>query len=775
MMREYKRTIQRKKRQYFRKIADRLDNMHTCNPTKYWKFWKNLKNNTPKSCPIDIDTLSKFFKEESIPKTGDKFDSTFMGTISDAITAWDPNQAFHCNDIIIDTMNSPITMDELNLAIRKAKTGKASGPDMIPVEFYKHGGETVHNAILAVFNFVFGKGEYPQIWSEGLINPVYKAGKTTDPDNYRKITLLSTMGKLFDGILNNRLCFVKDVLNLNDPYQNGFKQGVQSTDNLFILNSIIEKYEAKKAPLYICFVDFKSAFDHINRSALLYKLLTQGFHGKFFRILRSLFDNTKSRVKWDNQIGELFENVYGVLQGGVISPSLFKSYIDDMRQYLGDIAGVNIGESHTNHLLQADDLILLSETRAGLQKLLNRLHTYCKRWHISLNVTKTKVMIFNDKYSIVHTPESFTYDDENIDITDSYKYLGVIVSSAGKRYAQHFDYLKRKASRAIIAAKIYIKRAVGGQLPTTLYLKVFDTQIRPILEYASAIWCPDKPTEELERIHLKYLKNILGVKQSTPTAAVLGETGRFPLHMRQQDHMLKLWVRLNKMPNNEILHKIYSESLHLATQGHNTWAGRVLRLIENTGTYTINSEPHPIKHTEPCILERELRERRYAQYIHNWQCELHQDRPGTKLQTYSLVKHEYRIEPHLLYVKDKRYQRAITKLRVSSHQLYIETGRHLRPLVPRQDRICIFCNSGEIDDEMHFLLRCEFHSESRRLLASELSPYIDYPSEIPLAATFQNIIGSKNQTVLTAVGKYIYNEFKNRSNVDAADTSQQQA
>ena len=143
---------------------------------------------------------------------------------------------------------------------------------MIPVEFYKHGGETIQNSILAVFNFVHQSGDYPQAWAEGIINPVYKAGKTSEPENYRKITLLTSLGKLFDLVLNNRLCFIKEALKLENPFQNGFKMGSQSTDNLFILNSILEKYEANKRPLYICYLDFKSAFDYINRHALLFKL-----------------------------------------------------------------------------------------------------------------------------------------------------------------------------------------------------------------------------------------------------------------------------------------------------------------------------------------------------------------------------------------------------------------------------------------------------------------------------------------------------------------------
>ena len=243
-----------------------------------------------------------------------------------------------------------------------------------------------------------------------------------------------------------------------------------------------------------------------------------------------------------------------------------------MREYFGDVAGVRIGDTNKNNLLQADDLIIFSETRAGLQNLLQRLELYCRWWHLILNTDKTKAMIFNAKYEILRELNNFTFEKHVIDQVSSYKYLGVIVSNQSDRFSEQYSYLKDKTLNAIIAANIYIKQAVKGQLPIHLYLKVFDTQIRPVSEYASEVWLRGNPIEELEQVHLIYLKTVLGVKQSTPTTAVLGETGRFLLHMRFQDRIVKMWVRINKLPSHHLHHKIYNESMRLGQLGHNTWA-----------------------------------------------------------------------------------------------------------------------------------------------------------------------------------------------------------
>ena len=191
-----------------------------------------------------------------------------------------------------------------------------------------------------------------------------------------------------------------------DPFQNGFKIDCPVTDNIFILNGIIEKSKAEKKPLYICFVDFKSAFDLINRQALFYKLRSQDIKGKFYKIVSSMLTNAKSRVKWDSKVGSLIDNLYGVLQGGVLSPALFKIFIEDLPKYLDSETGIKMGTLLITYLLHADDLALISETRTGLQKLLNGLEKFCMRWHVTVNLLKTNVMIFNEKYSITNEKNS---------------------------------------------------------------------------------------------------------------------------------------------------------------------------------------------------------------------------------------------------------------------------------------------------------------------------------------------------------------------------------
>ncbi len=216
-------------------------------------------------------------------------------------------------------------------------------------------------------------------------------------DNYRKITVMTSLGNVFESILNSRLTYRNVVLDLDDKLQYGFTENARTTDNTFILYSIIQSQNLKtNKTLYVYFVDFTKAFDYIYRSALYYKLIKRGIKGKLLNIIMSMLDKAKCKVKW-----KLLTVNLGVLQGGMLSPKLFTEFLTDLYSYLSSECGVFMRNLIISYILFADDLILFSETIEGLQKLLDRLFNYCSKRHPILSLTKTKVMVFNNRKIIL--------------------------------------------------------------------------------------------------------------------------------------------------------------------------------------------------------------------------------------------------------------------------------------------------------------------------------------------------------------------------------------
>ena len=187
------------------------------------------------------------------------------------------------------------------------------------------------------------------------------------------------------------------------------------------------------------------------------------------------------------------------------------------------------------------------------------------------------------------------------------------------------------------------------------------------LLFGCEIWCQQDPIEELERVQLKFLKRTLGVSPSSPNAAIYGETGRFPLHLRQQDQVLKLWLRIQNMPSNSAIHRIYRELLDLSQQGHKNWASQVNYMFSKFRIPTADLEK--MSREELKSFEPQFREKRYSYYMYDWHHALNDSITTRQLCTYRMIKTDYRLEPYLLYIPNKRHQQAMARLRVSSHKL----------------------------------------------------------------------------------------------------------
>ena len=163
--------------------------------------------------------------------------------------------------------------------------------------------------------------------------------------------MLPLLGKLFETIVNTRLVFVKEAMNLHDPYNGGFNKGAMTSDNMFILSGCIQKAFAMKQPLYVCFVDFKRAFDTVNRELMFFKLIKKGLDGKFVKVLRQMYKKTKMKVCVNGLLSKFITDETGVNQGGPNSRDMFTDFLSDVRKYLDKKCGVVVDDDILVHLL----------------------------------------------------------------------------------------------------------------------------------------------------------------------------------------------------------------------------------------------------------------------------------------------------------------------------------------------------------------------------------------------------------------------------------------
>ena len=475
-----------------------------------------------------------------------------------------------------------------------------------------------------------------------------------------------------------------------------------------------------------------------------------------------MFKKATSTVKWDGQLGETFENICGVLQGGVSSPQLFKVFLEDLVKYLDTSYGIKINEKMICHLLLADDLALISESRYGLQQLLNGFQNFCKQWHLVVNMDKTKFSIFNE--NLVRSPDTtpILYNKEKVKQTSDYVYVGINFSTDKARFASHLENVADSANKAIFAAMSLAKNAIGGEMSALTYLHIFDTQIRPILEYGSVIWFKNTFLEVLEKVQTKYFKRALGVGDSTPHLALYGDTGKFPLLIRQRYAFLKFWVRLTQMPEGSILRDIYEEHVLLNTP----YMAKVRSALEATG---IIPDELPIVNQENTnFFLRIVRNNNEFIYKSMWYNEINDSEKNPMLRLYKQFKTEFKPESYIKSISNRRLQKCLSRFRLSSHCLRIHKGRQERDKfgrnTPADRRFRLSCKSGQIDDELHFLFKCSTHNNERENMLSKIQEYLNINQirSIPEIELLNTILNSTDESVLYELSKFLSIAFRTR-------------
>ena len=275
-----------------------------------------------------------------------------------------------------------------------------------------------------------------------------------------------------------------------------------------------------------------------------------------------------------------------------------------------------------------------------------------------------------------------------------------------------------------------------------------------------------KPNSRLESLHLSYLKRALGVKLQTSNSAVFGETGRCPIMVRQEKLVIGYWLKLmNTCPNNP-LKLVYNELHRLSTKGYKTWCTHVGSLLKSVGMENIWDEQKLLVSVDnfkqmKAGFKNEL-ENCYAQ---KWVKEINDINRHPILRTYIGFKNNFCQEKYIERLNIRKYQRAISRFRVSSHRLGIETGRHQKPSLQPDKRLCQYCKSGKVDDELHFLVHCDFHSKTRKLFFSQLCEIITDFHRLNDVDKFREILMSTNEDVIVSLGKFIYDGFKSRDQI----------
>ena len=253
------------------------------------------------------------------------------------------------------------------------------------------------------FNQMLTQG-VPPCWCIGLIHPIYKAGDKDDPGNYRGITVVVILAKLYAMVLEARASAWAEQMKCRAKGQAGFRKDFRTTDQIFVIQTLVQQAKQAKQKLYCCFVNFKKAFDLVPRHTLWSTLQHRRMGGKVLTSLQSMYAADKAFVLTHDGPTGPFNCSVGVKQGCPASPLLFSLYLDELEALL-EASEENdcprIAEMLLAILLFADDIALFSYSHHGLQRQLDILYAFCTDRQLTVNVAKTKALVFEARKNVM--------------------------------------------------------------------------------------------------------------------------------------------------------------------------------------------------------------------------------------------------------------------------------------------------------------------------------------------------------------------------------------
>ena len=748
LCRDYRSTRQRKTREHNRDCTTKLENAFSNSPNEMWKTLSQISKSFNTNCPTGEEFVLHYQKLSIAPEH-ETFDDSYEKEVELFLKKYDSKEITptNTNELELSVLNSDFTVDEISSCIDSLKNNKSAGIDMIPAEFLKACKEELLEDITMILNYFIDNENFPEQWSEGIRSSIHKAGSKLDTGNYRGITVLPVFEKIFETAVQRRLEFIDKAFCRTDKYNGGFAKDSQTSDNIFILNALIRRQLLLNKGLIIIWVDFKQAFDFMNRAITFYKIIQSGLHGRVINTLRNLYTKTVFRVKHEGKLSEKIRQFIGVNQGGNASPTIFKKYLCDMKEYLREYTGVVLSDDEILvYLLWADDLINVSTNVQDAQKQLDGVAKFASKNKAIANSIKTKFTVFGNIKNV-----KLYFNGKAIEEVPSYKYLGNIFASTktnkGDPFSENYQYLYDKAQKNIFS--LFSKTKDISPLSPKLRIYLFDSLIRPVLIYGSGVWgISKKGRDTMDKLHLWYMRIVLGVKYNSNILATLGECGSLPPSINILANTFSYFIRLKNMPPTSLPYQAFSESKRLHNIGFSTWYSNVIKLASDYEVDLDTMNKYSIKYHLA------------LKYKENWLNQINDLTNNSSLRTYCQLKTEFKLDPYLTLIKNYKYRNALSRLRVNSHLLEIERGRHTEPATPVDRRLCSYCSV--VETEYHLVTECLLHDTDRQFLFSNISDRFPEFTVLDNVCKFKFMLTFPDEQLLSSVGKFVFKCFEKR-------------
>ena len=575
-----------------------------------------------------------------------------------------------------------LTPTETELVIKSLKSDKAPGPDGINNTILKESARELSFPLCNLFNYSLQICKMPSSWKEANVTVIFKKGDPSLPSNYRPISLLNTMEKVFERLIFKHLFNHLRFNNFLSPVQSGFTPGDSTVNQLLSIYDTLCKSLDNGLEVRVIFFDISKAFDKVWHKGLLTKLKHAGLTKLLYDWFVDYLSGRSQRVVLSNAKSSFGNLSAGVPQGSILGPVLFLVFINDI-----------VDDIQSNINLFADDtsLYLIVENpqiaATILQSDIDRISLWADTWLVSFNPSKSESLIVSRKRGPNRHPDLLLNNQSITEVSD-HKHLGVFISN-NCTWHSHMVYITDKAWK-----RVTIMRQLKFRLDRKSLETIYTSFIRPLLEYADVIWgnATKFELDELDKIQNECARIASGSTRLVSLENLSNEINWEPLEERRYIHRMVLFFKMQNGQTPDYLSSIIPPTANNRYNLRNT--NNIPGIYARTTQYYNSFFPTAIR--EWNNLPSEVR----------------------NLPTLSSFKHHFkgnkRYTPNYFYTGDRKLQVLHTRLRTNCSSLNYH-------LFLKNIAASPLCLCGQIENNFHYFFECLQYETARQKLLRKLN------------------------------------------------------
>ena len=645
------------------------------------------------------------FQQLATPLENPRFDQSYKQLVDADIEAIENLCKEECSPM------EPVTESEVATALKRLNNNKAVNIMGLTSEHFKIAGQEIIEFLVCLLNYIIASKSISIVLKEGIMTPIYKKGDPTNPGNYRGITVTPIYLKIIEHIINARHNMI--FQETQSRLQKGFTPGCSSLNAALKLSECILEARNNKQDLFVTTLDTQKAFDVVDQNSLLRKLYLDGIHGDDWLLLKDMYSDCTSRIKWAGELSHPINIRQGVRQGGVLSTGHYKRYNNPLLIQLEDrYIGTKIGSISIPHVTVADDLALIAEDKSDAQVMVWDADNSAGRERYCIHPTKSHTLWYTQRKKKDAELDIFMAG-EKVDTPNSTMHLGIVRNTSGNADIEGKITLGRKTAYSLMGAGLH----GGSGLKATLNGHIWSTFVIPRFLYGLEVQLlKNKDIENLEKFQRKCLKQIQGLPDNTSNTACLALLGILPVEALLHKNLLNMFVNMIRNENS-IEYEIAQRQLVMRESPRESIFTHIQSITDQYGlpsVFELLNDP-PAKEAWKCTLNHKIHDMVKASWKSDIECKSSTKYLNANVLNVGSSHHIWSTVRDNIH--DSRRAQIKCKLLTGTNILQANRAAFNQYTVKPTCKLCQVAP----ETRQHFVGECAFFKDDRRIYIEKLS------------------------------------------------------